>query len=210
MRTTTQIGERVTDDEQTLVDEAVADEAAADEAAADETVVTRSALRQRLPFLVLGLVAAVVLVSGLFAWWQAAGDDDLDRAETRDAVLIAATEHIETLQSLDYRTVDKDLDSWLAATTGSLRDSLEAVSDEERRLLSDPKKISTGQVVEAAVLDVDDTSATVIAAVEITVGDDPSAGTEPVVKRNRFSAELTKVKGEWKLENIQQVAVDLS
>ena len=207
---TTQIGERVTDDVQDQTVDIVDDEVVPDESVGEEATPERSTLRRRLPYVGLLVVAGIVLASGLFAWRQAAGDADIDRAETRDAVLIAGRQHIETLQSLDYRDIDKGLDAWLAVTTGTLHDQLADVGDDERKLLAQPKKISTGRVVDAAVTDLDDDSATVDAAVEITVADDPSAGTEPTVKRNRFSADLVQVGGEWKLENIQQVAVDLS
>jgi Mce-associated membrane protein len=207
---TTQIGDDVTDENQ--LSEPVP-EVAPDESESTEQPASpgwTASLSRRLRLVALGVVAAIVMVSGLLAWWQAAGDEDLDRAETRDAVLIAGRQHIETLQSLDYRDIDEGLDAWLDVTTGTLHDQLAAVGDDDRGLLADQKKISTGHVIDAAVLDLDDDAATIIAAVEITVADDPSAGAEPTIKRNRFSADLVKVKGQWKLENIEQVAVDLS
>ncbi|MCW2839000.1 MAG: hypothetical protein JWR55_483 [Aeromicrobium sp.] len=203
---TTQIGDDVTDEIE--VPEAEPDES--ESSVQPAWPGWTASLRRRLRLVALGVVAAIVLVSGLLAWWQAAGDGDLDRAETRDAVLIAGRQHIETLQSLDYRDIDEGLDAWLDVTTGTLHDQLAAVGDDDRGLLADQKKISTGRVIDAAVLDLDDDSATIIAAVEITVADDPSAGTEPTIKRNRFIADLVKAKGQWKLENIEQVAVDLS
>ncbi len=180
-----------------------------DDQAPEQAIEEPSPTRRRLRFALVG-AAALVMLSGLFAWWQAAGDDDIARAETRDAVLITARQHIETLNSLDYRSVDEGLDAWLDATTGTLHDQLEAVGADERQLLADQKKISTGKVVDAAVLDLDDDSATVIASVEITVDDDADSAQEPTVKRNRFSADLVDVDGTWKLENLQQVAVNLS
>ncbi|WP_456695975.1 hypothetical protein [Aeromicrobium sp. P5_D10] len=165
--------------------------------------------RAWLPWALLGL-ALVVAVSGLFAWRSAAGDDAIAMAKTRDTVLITATQHISTLNSLDYRKVDEGLKGWAAVTTGTLHDQLAAVDKENRALLADQKKISVGKVIDSAVVSLEDTTATVIAAVEITVTDDAKKGSEPTVKRNRFSADLVKVKGKWKLENLQQVAVNLS
>lgn len=156
------------------------------------------------------LLALVVAVSGLIAWSRASGDENISKAETRDAVLITARQHIQTLNSLDYRDIDAGLKAWTAVTTGTLKDSLTQVDGENRRLLADQKKISVGKVVDAAVVSLEGSSATVIAAVEITVTDDAKPDAEPTVKRNRFSADLVKVKGQWKLENLQQVAVNLS
>ena len=160
--------------------------------------------------LLLLLVAALVAASGAFAWWQAAHDADRIAAQTRDTVLIEARQGIETMNTLDYRSVDKGVKAWSQVTTGTLRDQLAGVSAEDRTLLAEQKKISTGKVVDAAVIDVDDTTATVIAAVEVTVQDAAKPGSEPTVKRNRFSADLVKTGGRWKLESLQQVAVNLS
>lgn len=176
----------------------------------DETPVAGPPRRSRR-WKVLGLVAAVlVLISGAGAWWYSASDDTLDAAEARDVVLVQAQRNVETLNTLDYRKVDEGLKAWTAATTGTLGDQLRAIGPEDRKLLADQKKISTGKVVDAAVVDLDDRTATVIVSVEITVRDGEDTSADPTVKRNRFSADLALVKGRWKLENLQQVAVSLS
>jgi Mce-associated membrane protein len=167
--------------------------------------------RRRIPWeLVLLLVAALVAASGAFMWWNADHDPDRAAAQNRDTVLIEARQAIETMNTLDYRSVDKGVKAWSQVTTGTLRDQLAGVSADDRKLLAEQKKISTGRVVDAAAIDVDDSSATVIAAVEVTVRDAANPGSEPTVKRNRFSADLVKVGGRWKLESLQQVAVSLS
>lgn len=167
-------------------------------------------VRRRDVVLLLG--ATVVLVAGLFVWWQGAHHDSaaVAKAETRDAVLIAATRHIETMNTLDYRHVDAGLKRWQRVTTGTLHDQLANVSEQDRQLLADQRKISTGKVVDAAVVDVDDDNATVLAAVEVTVRSDDGKKSEPAVKRNRYSADLVKVDGKWLLESLEQVAVSVS
>lgn len=165
--------------------------------------------RSWLPWALLGL-ALVVAISGLAAWRMASTDDSLAMGKARDEVLVTASAHIATLNSLDYRKVDEGLKGWSAVTTGTLNDQLAQVDDENRALLADQKKISVGKVIDAAVVNLEEDAATVIAAVEITVTDESKSDAEPTVKRNRFSADLVKVKGTWKLENLQQVAVSLS
>jgi Mce-associated membrane protein len=157
--------------------------------------------------LALGLVVAV---SGSVAWWTAAHSEDLQLARTRDAVLIAATSDVATLNSLDYRDVEGGLDGWKAVTTGTLHDQFAGLDAKDRELLADQRKISKGRVVEAAVLDVDGATAEVIASVETTVRDGEDADAEPVVKRNRFTATLQRSGGTWKVSDLQQLAVDLS
>ncbi|MEX0426185.1 hypothetical protein AB3X52_01040 [Nocardioides sp. DS6] len=166
--------------------------------------------RHPLRLAALLLVACAVMVVGLVTWHRAAHDPTTDRAQMRDAVLIAATRHIETLNTLDYRHVDDGLAAWRAVTTGTLRDQLSGVDASERKLLGQQKTITKGRVVDAAVYSLDDDTATVIAAVEVTVTDASKPGKEPTVKRNRFSADLVRVHGRWLLDNLQQVAVNLS
>ncbi len=168
--------------------------------------------RDRLLLWVLPAVVLCVLVAGLVSWWRATGHDQemVDDAARRDRVLIVATSHVETLNTLDYRKVDEGLKSWAEITTGTLHDQLADVPDDERKLLADQQKISTGSVMEAALTDLDDNTATVIAAVEITVQDGADADAEPTVKRNRFAADLVKVGDEWLMESLEQVEVDIS
>lgn len=158
------------------------------------------------------VLALAVLIGGvgLFSWRQAAHDDGLTRARTRDAVLSAATAHIGALNSLDYRHIDAGLARWSAVTTGTLHDQLAEVSADEQKLLADQKKVSTGKVTDAAVFSLDNDTATVVAAVEVTVEDDLHPDRPAAVKRNRYSADLVLVRGHWLVEKLQQVAVDLS
>lgn len=158
-----------------------------------------------------GLALAIVLgVTGGLAWWSAAHDEEAELSRDRDAALVAAKQNIATLNTLDYRSVGKGIDAWMDVTTGTLHDQFAAVSEEDQKLLADQKKVSTGKVVGAAVLDVDARTARVIASVEVTVADGDDLSAEPAVKRNRFSADLEKVDGRWLLTSLEQVAVDLS
>ncbi|WP_164478004.1 hypothetical protein [Nocardioides pantholopis] len=165
--------------------------------------------RRWLPALAL-VLAGAVCVSGVLAWWRSDHDESADVARWRDSALIEARQHVETMNSLDYREVEAGLASWAEVTTGTLHDQLTEVGAEDRALLEEQRKISTGRVVDAAVVDVDADSATVIVALEITVQDDADPTAEPVVKRNRFSVDLARVGGDWLVEDLQQVAVNLS
>lgn len=156
------------------------------------------------------VVAALVAVVGSWWWWEAAHDDQLAAAQDRDAALIAGTEGVETINTLDYRDPDADLAAWEDVTTGQFQDGIASITDSQRQLLVDEKKIATAEVVDAAVLSIDGDEATVVTAVEITVVDDAAPDSEPTLKRNRFSAQMKQVEGEWKIENLQQVAVSLS
>lgn len=167
---------------------------------------------RELVFQVAALViATVVLASGLFAWWHTSQEaEPSGLGDSRDAALIAARSEIETMNSLDYRKVDEGVGAWGEVSTGVLHDQVVAITPEKKQLLADQKKVSVGKVVDAAVVDVTATTATVIASLEVTIQDDAVPDSEPTIKRNRFTADLAKVDGEWLLENVQQVAVTMS
>lgn len=161
-----------------------------------------------LPWLVL-VVAVVVAALGGRSWWLAEHDDGLHRAAERDAVLVAARTHVATLTTMDSRDVAGGLEAWGAATTGMLHDQMTDVDDGSRGMLGELGTTSVGRVVDAAVLELDGATATVLVSVEVTVTENDDAGTEPTIKRNRFAADLREVDGAWLLENLQQVAVTL-
>lgn len=172
----------------------------------------QEARRRRIVHLVVvGFALIAVVASGLY-WWNSERHDaaEVAQAETRDGVLLAATSHIETMNTLDYKNVDEGLNAWSEVTTGTLHDRIAGTGKEDRQLLEDQKKVSEGKVVNAAVIDLDDDSATVIAAVEVTVHDDTKPDAEDSIKRNRFAADLVKVEGDWLLETLEQVAVSIS
>lgn len=158
-----------------------------------------------------GILAAavVVLVTGVLAW-RGAGSDELDRAEHRDRALIEGRRLVETMQTMDPRDLEEHLDRWRDATTGVLHDQLENISDDDREVLLDQEKRSTARVVDAALTRLGEDTAVMLAAVEVTTTDNADPDAEPVVKRNRFAADLVKRDGSWKLENLQQVAVNVS
>jgi|GEM_PF-3351285 len=179
----------------------------------DSTDGTRSGGRRALlvaavPWVVLAVALLLAVVGGR-AWWFAEHDPDLDRAASRDAALIAARTHVATLTTLDGTDVDAGLEAWQAATTGLLHDQVSEVDDTNRALLADIGSTSTGRVLDAAVLELDGSTASVMVSVEVTVADLSTPTAEPTIKRNRFAADVRLVDGEWLLEDLQQVAVTL-
>lgn len=162
----------------------------------------------RWTWIVLG-VSIVAVVAAYLAWRDADTDPDLARAQLRDQAIIEGTSAVETMNSMDYRDVPTGLKAWLSVTTGVLHDQLTQIGEDERKLLADPGMIAKGHVVEAALTQLTDRTATLIAAVETTVQEkDPAK--EPTVKRNRYSADLVLVGGTWKIENLAPVPVSMS
>jgi Mce-associated membrane protein len=176
-----------------------------------EEVTRATPERGRSPWPWFVLAAGIVAVAlALFSWQDASEvtDPDRARADLRDQAIIEGIAAVEAMNSMDHRDVAGGLEAWESVTTGTLRDQLLAVSAEERTLLAEEGKVATGKVVQAALTDLTTTTATMIAAVEVTVVDGDTAAA-PTVKRNRFSADLVLVDGHWKLENLGQVPVNL-
>jgi Mce-associated membrane protein len=152
-------------------------------------------------------IAAVVMA--YVSWHHADTNPDRHRAALRDEALIEGTAGVETMTSMDHRDVAAGIKAWQSVSTGVLHDQLTAIGADQEKMLADQGKIATGRVVEAALTDLTDRTATMIVAVEVTVRDDDQSK-DPAVKRNRFSADLALVGGQWKIENLQQVAVNVS
>jgi Mce-associated membrane protein len=182
----------------------------AESAESDEAAVASASGKRRVGVLVwlLLAVSVVAVVVAFLSWRDANGDPDRDRAAMRDSALVEGTAAVETMTSMDGRDVEAGIKAWQAVSTGVLHDQLLSVGDDEQQMLADQDKIASGRVVQAALTDLTDRSATLIAAVEVTV--QAKDGSEaPAVKRNRFSADLVLVNGQWKIENLQQVAVNI-
>jgi Mce-associated membrane protein len=155
------------------------------------------------------VAALVFAVLSVLSWHSADTSGSLKYAKSRDAVVLAARQDIVVLNTLSYKNVDGGLQSWLGASTGTLHDQISQVSAADKKQITDAKTVTTGKVIDAAATQLDDRagSATVIAAVEVTVT--PSSG-KATTKRNRFSATMTRIDGAWKLSDLQQVAVNVS
>lgn len=172
---------------------------------------TRSGELGRVLELAVLLLAVVLLAWGTVSWVRASGHDDAEvaRAELRDKVLITARSHVETLNTLDSRDLAGGLAKWEAVSTGTFKDQLAATTKETTDLLASQGKSSTAKVVDAAVTDLQDDSATVIAVAEVSVADAEDPSVKPTVKRNRFTVDLTKVGGKWLVESLIFVGVDV-
>jgi Mce-associated membrane protein len=195
--------------------EADAEETDAGEGADKETPdeeAAEKASRWRLPRIsdpVL-LVATVLVVvaaacAGYFgwSWYGTAHDDSLAYSRDRDAVLRAAEQGVQNMNTLDYRNVDQGLASWEASSTGDLHQELVQGRAQFSQQVRAAKTVTTAKILDAAVTELDDREgkAGAIVAVQITVT--PSTGT-PATKQSRMRAQLTRTSSGWKLSALGQ------
>lgn len=154
----------------------------------------------------LTLVALAGAVWFGVAWIRAGNDEALDRAKVRDRVDEDARTAIATFHTLDYRAVDRGMDSWANASTGSLRDEVVGSRDSRKKAIEAAKSTTTAVVLASAVTELNEFEgqATVIAAVKMTVTLD---GKPPEDKYVRVQGALQRTAEGWKLSGIGQVNV---
>ncbi|GLY88712.1 hypothetical protein [Actinoallomurus iriomotensis] len=171
--------------------------------------------RRRLPRIsdpVLLVAAVLVVVAAVCAgyfgwsWYGAAHDDSLAYSRDRDAVLRAAEQGVQNMNTLDYRKVEQGLASWEASTTGDLHQQLVQGSAQFSQQVRAAKTVTTAKILDAAVTELDDRAgkAGAIVAVQITVT--PPTGT-PATKQSRMRAQLTRTSSGWKLSALGQAPV---
>ncbi len=153
------------------------------------------------------VAAAVFAVALAFAayggirMWAAAPDAT---ASLRDEALRSATSAVETFNTLDHRAVDAGLDRWQATATGPLAEERAGSRESSRARIVEARTVTSGEVVAAAVTELDPAAGTasVIASVEVTVT--PETG-PAATKRVRFAATMTRTDRGWLLSGITQV-----
>jgi Mce-associated membrane protein len=150
----------------------------------------------------LGRLAAAVLaalVLGLAAWATSLGLDvrsAQQRADQRDAVRQAARQEAVNLVSIDYRSVQQDVDRVLSGTTGEARDQWAQLS---KQFVDQIAKAQATSIVQSdpkvGIVSIDDDSAEVIVSLSSVVS---SPKVRQGTPRNfRFSMNLTRNGGRW-------------
>jgi len=163
-------------------------------------------------------VAGLTALALAFAVWMTVrylivrGDQDLEFAAAREEVSRVAQEEIKTFHSLDYRTVDEGLDRWVNASTGPLRDEVNARRETSKKAIEQARTVTEASILSdrgtgrlgfaVNELDVREGTATVMAGVKVMVTEE---GKDPVPKQMRILATLARTDAGWKLSAIQQM-----
>jgi Mce-associated membrane protein len=171
--------------------------------AADGTVrsTDRIALTMVLASMValLGLVGSVVF--GLL-WWNTSHGESANVAASRDQALAAARQIAVNLQTLDYKTVDKGLDTWEASATGPLLHEFQAHRKQYAAQIVAARTATTARLVDAALSDLDVAAgrATAIAAVDVSASQAADgAHSLPTTKPVRIQLNLVRTSDAgWK------------
>jgi Mce-associated membrane protein len=166
--------------------------------------------RRRNPLILAGIVlvviAAILAAVFGFLWYQAAHDDTLAFATTRDKVLQAAETGSINLTTLDYRKVQEGLTRWKESTTGALQSQFTSgsLASTFTKQAQQGKTVTTGTVQDGAVTDLDvhggKASALIIMRVQVTASGKTTTKLLPLLWG------LTNTSTGWKLSAVEQAS----
>lgn len=156
------------------------------------------------------LAAALVfsVIAGVL-WARATRSPARTLADQREAVLRAAEFDVTTLNTSDYRNPQAAINQWLSVTTDPLRSQITGSGSTTPGLIKEAKMVTSATVEAAAVTGIDLGKGTATVMLSVEVNHKPVSGTA-VMARNRLSATMTLVNGQWRLGNLGLVSVQLS
>ncbi|WP_106400399.1 hypothetical protein [Actinocorallia populi] len=160
-------------------------------------------VRTRRVLLALTLVTALCAVWSGWSWYAAAHDGEAAFSRLREHVLREGTQAVQDLNTLDYRDLERGLDRWEAATTGELHRQITAGRADFARQVTKAGTVTRARVLDGAVAELDERAgrARLLFAVRMTLA---PPGAEPVDKRMRLIADLTRTSGGWKADALSQ------
>ena len=134
----------------------------------------------------------------------ALGDEGLELAAQREAVLVDARQVAINLNTLDYRNVGPGLDLWEQTSTGTLLDEFRANRAEYEQVVTQARRVTVATVPDAAVAELDMRTGTarVLVAVDVEVRPE---GQSSVVTRQRLELEMTRTDQGWKASRVAPV-----
>lgn len=166
-----------------------------------------SRVRRNIALYVLALVVACACVVGGVVAWRTHVDRSSDAAEQEryGDVLASATAEAEAFINIRYDEAQESIDKVAAGATGEFREQYTSSTDGVIEVLEENRSIMDGEVLWAGVVDVDNDSATVIAATTGTVTNNQTDN-EPVARSFRLRLDLVLEDGRWLTRDLQFVS----
>jgi Mce-associated membrane protein len=155
----------------------------------------------RASAIVVTLIAAVCAAWFGGFWLSAANSSSLAYSQARDGVLQAAEQGVVNLNTLNYHRARKDLELWLASSTGSLHSGLAQELQQEVQVTQQDKLITTATILDGAVTRLDTSAGTASVMIALTFTVTVSNET-PATKFESELGELTKTSSGWKLSSL--------
>lgn len=142
---------------------------------------------------VLVLLVAALLASTIVLGLRALGASEA--AQDRDGAINAARQTALNMMTLDYKTINEDMQRVLSGTTGVFKDQYASNSATFVEEITKTQANSQAEVLSAGLTGGDEDSAEVIVAVSALVTS--PAVPEGAPRYMRFVLEVTKTDGKW-------------
>ena len=166
-----------------------------------------SRVRLNITLYVLTLLVACACVIGGVVSWRTHDDRTRDAAEQEryGDVLAAATTEAEAFINIRYDQAQESIDKVAEGATGEFREQYASSTEGVIQVLEENRSVMKGEVLWAGVVDVDNDSATVIAATTGTVAN-KQTDNKPVVRNFRLQLDLVLEDGRWLTRDLQFVS----
>ena len=151
------------------------------------------------------LLACACILGGVMAWFE---HDSRERAQVEHErygeVLVAATDEAGAFINIRYDDAQASVDRVAEGATGEFKKQYSSSTEGVLQVLKQEKSVMEGKVLWAGVVDVDQDSATVIAATSGTVANQQT-GNQPVARNFRLRLDLVREDGRWLTNDLQFV-----
>jgi Mce-associated membrane protein len=151
------------------------------------------------------LLACLCIVGGVMAWRT---HDARERAQAEQErygeVLIAATDEAEAFINIRYDDAQDSIARVAQGATGEFKKQYSRSTEGVLKVLKQERSVMDGKVLWAGVVDVDQDSATVIAATSGTVAN-RQTNNQPVARTFRLRLDLVREDGRWLTNDLQFV-----
>jgi Mce-associated membrane protein len=159
----------------------------------------------------LALLLAAACVAALIWPTAVPGKSRAEKATDRDlAVQVAATAVTKAFLDVDYKDMDKRIDTVLNLSTGTFRTEYEGASVNLKALAQQSGTVSSGSVRSVGIGDIDDDTAVVYVAADRRATDAETekkrkAGQTVAddVKGYRYQLTMSLVNGKWLLSDLK-------
>jgi Mce-associated membrane protein len=152
---------------------------------------------------IAALAAAAVLLAVATGMLAVTLQDNSNAAQQREAVLIAARQEAVNLTNLNQRSGGREFDAVLAGSAGSLRQQLSEGRGTFLKTLSSNNVTSAGTVLDAGIMSMTSSTATVLLNVKATVRNKQTYA--PETRLYHWQAGLVYSGGRWLMSSLEYV-----
>ena len=166
----------------------------------------RTHVRLNVALCTLALLVACACVAGGVNVYRTHGQraDAAVEQERYGEVLAAAEAEAEAFINIRYDDAEGSIDKVAQGATGQFRKQYDTSTRDVVQVLKQNRSVMDGEVVWAGVVDVDQDSATVIAATSGTVAN-VQTGNKPVARNFRLKLDLVRSGDRWLTTNLEFV-----